>query len=61
MSGQNEMSVTMIYNKNYSLSDEYFEQLADKGFEGLPDLIRVLINDAMQIERKNYLNAKPYE
>jgi hypothetical protein len=33
------------------------EQLADKGFEGLPDLIRVLINEAMQIERENYLNG----
>lgn len=29
--------------------------------EGLPDLIRVLVNQAMQIERENYLKAKPNE
>ena len=51
----------MIYDTNCTLSTEYLEQLANKGFEGLPDLIRVLINEAMQIERENYLNAKPYE
>ncbi|HAF47729.1 MAG TPA: IS256 family transposase, partial [Anaerolineaceae bacterium] len=37
------------------------EQLSELGLEGLPDLIRVLINEVMQIERENYLNAKPYE
>ena len=29
--------------------------------EGLPDLVRVLVNEAMQIERENYLGTKPYE
>jgi len=53
MSGQNERSETIIYDTNCTLSNEYLEQLADKGFEGLPDLIRVLINEAMQIEREN--------
>lgn len=51
----------MIYDTNCTLSKEYLEQLAEQGFEGLPDLIRVLINEAMQIERENYLNARPYE
>jgi len=37
------------------------EQLTEQGLEGLPDLIRVLVNEAMQIERQNYLKAKPYE
>jgi transposase-like protein len=61
MSDQNERSETMIYDNNCTLPEEYLEQLSELGLEGLPDLIRVLINEAMQIERENYLNAKPYE
>jgi predicted DCC family thiol-disulfide oxidoreductase YuxK len=49
MSGQNKRSETVIYDTNCTLSKEYLEQLAEKGFEGLSDLIRVLINEAMQI------------
>ncbi len=52
---------TMIYKSDCTLSKEYLEQLAKQGLEGLPDLVRVLVNQAMQIERENYLHAKPYE
>ena len=51
----------MIYDNNCTLPEEYLEQLTEQGLEGLPDLIRVLVNEAMQIERENFLNAKPYE
>jgi len=51
----------MIYKDDYTLPTEYYEQLTEEGLEGLPDLIRVLVNQAMQIERINYLQAKPYE
>ena len=27
----------------------------------MPDLVRVLVNQAMQIERENFIHAKPYE
>jgi transposase-like protein len=37
------------------------EQLIKHGLEGLPDLVRALVNEAMLIERENYLEAKPYE
>jgi hypothetical protein len=37
------------------------EQLIKHGLEGLPDLVRALVNEAMQIKRENYLEAKPYE
>jgi transposase-like protein len=37
------------------------EQLSSNGFEALPDLIRILINAAMQAERQKYLKADPYE
>lgn len=51
----------MIYKSDCTLSKEYLEQLAKQGLEGLPDLVRVLVNQAMRIERENYLHAKPYE
>ena len=51
----------MIYKNDCTLPTEYLEQLAEQGLEGLPDLVRVLVNQAMQIERENYLHAKPYE
>ena len=31
------------------------------GLEGLPEMMRVMINEAMRMERENYLGAKPYE
>jgi len=51
----------MIYKNDCTLPKEYLEQLSEQGLEGLPDLIRMLVNQAMQIERENYLQAKPYE
>ncbi len=29
--------------------------------DGLPDLIQVMVNEAIRIERENYLEVKPYE
>jgi len=51
----------MIYKNDCTLPREYLEQLTEQGLEGLPDMIRVLVNQTMQIERENYLQAKPYE
>jgi transposase-like protein len=51
----------MIYRDDCTLPKEYLEGLAEQGMEGLPDLVRILVNEAMQIERENYLGARPYE
>jgi len=51
----------MIYKNDCTLPKEYLEELSEQGFERLPEMIRVLVNEAMQIERENYLRAKPYE
>jgi transposase-like protein len=40
---------------------EYLEELTEDGLESLPEMIRLLVNQAMQIERDKHLNAKPYE
>ena len=51
----------MIYKNDCTLPKEYLEQLNEEGLENLPEMIQLLINQAMQIERDKYLNAKPYE
>jgi transposase-like protein len=51
----------MIYKNNCTLPSEYLEELVKQGMDGLPDLMRVLVTEAMRIERVNFLSAKPYE
>jgi putative transposase len=35
--------------------------LADNGFEGMANAMQILFNEAMKIERSEYLNAAPYQ
>ena len=51
----------MIYENDCTLPKEYLEQLTEQGLDSLPEMIRVMVNEAMRIERENYLGAKPYE
>ena len=51
----------MIYKSDCTLPTEYLEQLTEQGLDSLPEMIRVMVNEAMRIERENYLGAKPYE
>ena len=51
----------MIYNEDCTLPEEYLKQLSAEGMEALPEMIRVLINQAMQIERTKHIHATPYE
>ena len=45
----------MTYKANCTLTDELMDQIAERGFDVLPELIRTIINAAMQIERQNHL------
>ena len=47
----------MTHKNDYTL----MEDLAKQGLDAMPDLIRALINNAMQLERSEHLNANPYE
>lgn len=40
---------------------EALEALAAEGFEGMAEAIRLLMNEAMKIERSAFLRAEPYE
>ena len=51
----------MTYQEDFTLPTEYLEQLSKQGTEYLPELIRILVNAAMQIERQKHLGAGPYE
>ncbi len=51
----------MTYREDFTLPAEYLEQIASQGFEVLPDLIRIVLNAAMQAERQQHLNAAPYQ
>jgi transposase-like protein len=58
----------MIYTTDFTttgetlrIPKEYLELLTEQGLEGLPELIRVVVNEAMRIEREHYLQARPYE
>jgi transposase-like protein len=51
----------MTYKDDYSIPQEVLEQICEEGFDALPDLIRIMLNTAMQIERHKHLGAGPYE
>jgi len=47
----------MTHQTDYTFAEE----LAEKGLEAVPEMMRVLINQAMQVERSKYLQADEYE
>jgi transposase-like protein len=51
----------MTYRDDFTLPAEMLEQVASQGLEVLPELIRVVVNAAMQAERQQYLRAAPYQ
>lgn len=51
----------MTYRDDSTLSTTLLEQLTTNGLDALPDLFRVLLNAAMQIERQNHLGAALHE
>lgn len=50
----------MTYS-DFTLPGSLLEQLAQQGFDALPEMMRVLINTAMLAERQRFLAAAPYE
>jgi len=51
----------MTHQENYNLSSSTIEELTKNGLEVIPELVRVILNSAMQAERSQYLKAKAYE
>ena len=40
---------TMTYKSDYSIPEEVLEQICEEGFDALPDLIRIMINEFLSI------------
>ena len=51
----------MTYREDFTLPTELLEQVSQQGFDILPELIRIVVNAAMQAERQQYLKAAPYQ
>lgn len=51
----------MTYQPNYTLPNELLEQIATEGLDAIPEMLRIIINTAMQAERQQYLGVGPYE
>lgn len=51
----------MTYREDFTLPAELLEQVQEHGLEVLPELMRVILNAAMQAERTEHLNAAPYQ
>jgi transposase-like protein len=51
----------MTYQTDCTLPESLLEQIAEQGLGVLPELVRIVINTAMQAEREAYLGAAAYE
>lgn len=51
----------MTYREDFTLPAELLEQVKEQGLEFVPDLIRIVINAAMQAERSEHLQAEHYQ
>lgn len=51
----------MTHQMQTTALDEIGQLLADQGFDGLADALRVLLNEVMKIERAAVLGAAPYQ
>jgi len=51
----------MAQQREYTVSESLLSKLVVEGLEYLPELVRILVNLAMRLEREAYLGAKPYE
>jgi transposase-like protein len=51
----------MTYREDFTLPAKLLEQVQEQGLDVLPELLRVILNAAMQAERTEHLNAAPYQ
>ena len=51
----------MTHQNDYNLSGNLAEALLANGLDGMPEILRILVNAAMQAERENHLQAGEYE
>ena len=51
----------MAHRKHGNAFDDAMELLIENGFDGMADVLRILLNEAMKIEREDCLSAAAYQ
>jgi len=51
----------MAHRKHGNAFNDAMELLIENGFDGMADVLRILLNEAMKIEREDCLSAGPYQ
>lgn len=51
----------MTHQLNYNALDDIVEHLIEKGFDSFADVLTILLNESMKVERSHALRAGPYE
>ena len=51
----------MTHQFEFSQPHDAVQLLAENGFEGMAHAMQLLINEAMKLQRQDYLGAGPYE
>ena len=51
----------MAHRKHGNAFDDAMELLIENGFDGMADVLRILLNEAMKIEREDALAAGAYQ
>jgi putative transposase len=51
----------MTHQEDYNSSEKVTDLLAKNGWGAIPDLVRILVNQAMAEERAHYLHAEEYQ
>jgi putative transposase len=51
----------MAHQQHGNAFDDAMELLIENGFDGMADVLRILLNEAMKIEREQALSAGPYQ
>ena len=47
--------------KEFSMPQSILQIVSEKGFDGLREIMQMLFNEAMKMERENDLHASPYQ
>ncbi len=48
----------MTYEKDYTISEELMEEVCEQGLDALPELMRIVQNAAMYIERQKHIKVR---
>ena len=51
----------MAHQQHDNAFDDAMELLIENGFDGMADVLRILLNEAMKIEREQVLSANAYQ